>query len=512
MTITYQPVDSGEDRIDFYAPFTNQAVTRGIDYGIKTTSQGWHIIDSSTGSVEFGGTTYATPVARSLALTTPTQFYRVQIPGSGTAYLSATEASVATTGSQTIPYNTNYVFKGVEGGLYEFKVSSGTLYLNNQPQNSTVMREMGNLGVIVRVASPSGSAGSCTLTITRAATAESISPLSELHNPIWNGTGVTLNISSPTLTSDYLLCLQTAVNRINSQTDFTVTLSNTSGWPVTAVSVPNVTWRARVHQTRVVDPPGCIWDIVVDAYMDLNTYNYTYNEDRLKSIFTHELGHFAGLRDLKNDDYGPAMGVEYYHWLMYGTNSTWTEPNFNSYEIAAINEKANSNNLLSEITVNTLQEDTGPLVAYVDVTYIDEDLESAVSHTTHAVTGTVTAIGPAQSDGDTVYRLATVAVNDDLLGNAPSTVQVQLWGGNYEGVEYIYSGAASDWNVGDQVAVLLREQAPNTPGVREFAIPGGNYAFAIDNSTPVAAMASQQMVQGLKTMLVQHASGTVMTE
>lgn len=111
-----------------------------------------------------------------------------------------------------------------------------------------------------------------------------------------------------------------------------------------------------------------------------------------------------------------------------------------------------------------------------------------------------------------MYRLATVAVNEDLLGNAPDTVQVQLWGGNYEGVEYIYSGAASDWNVGDQVAVLLREQAPNTPGVREFAIPGGNYAFAIDNSTPLAAMASQQMVQGLKTLLVQHASGAVVTE
>lgn len=149
---------------------------------------------------------------------------------------------------------------------------------------------------------------------------------------------------------------------------------------------------------------------------------------------------------------------------------------------------------------------------YVFVTYEDNSLESAVAHTTHAVTGTVTAIGPVQSDGSTVYRLATVAVGEDLLGNAPSTVQVQLWGGIYEGVKFTYSGATSDWSAGDQVAVLLREQTPNTPGVREFAISGGNYAFAIDYSTFVAAMASQQMVQGLKTMLVQHTLGGVVTE
>lgn len=190
------------------------------------------------------------------------------------------------------------------------------------------------------------------------------------------------------------------------------------------------------------------WYTVTNGSLQLNTYGLDLDASRLTTVFIHELGHFAGLRDLNNPEYGPKMGIEYYHWLMYGINTQLTQSSFNSSEVAAINAKADSDNIAPESSSSIFNEvgSEDLNVTLVEVDYIDNDLESVIEHSSHAVVGTVTSIGQAQKGEHVVYRIATVDVSDDLIGNAPLTVNVKILGGTYDGMQYIYTGSP-DWNV-----------------------------------------------------------------
>lgn len=86
--------------------------------------------------------------------------------------------------------------------------------------------------------------------------------------------------------------------------------------------------------------------------------------------------------------------------------------------------------------------------------FTHRSLEEAVSDASRIVLGKVVSIGEAQLDGEDVFKTVTFQIEENLYGGTSQIVKVLMYGGEYQGVQYTYYGAAT-YTIGQKQLLLL---------------------------------------------------------
>ena len=348
-------------------------------------------------------------------------------------------------------------------------------------------------------------------------------PLTEYHNGYT--TGGSCLIDATGVSEYYQTALEGAAADITNQTDFnadvnlttpgngwTVMVGNFGGDSLASVKATNATWNAATM--------NWIQAKTDQGEFKINESNLTtvkYSQADCREIFMHEIGHIAGLRDLKkpytsydNIDmkfHRNPLGIEYGHWVMYGSYGIGrTEDDFSASEIAAINDKISVGNSRSSSLFGSIANVENFVIT--NILYIHNDLSSVVRNSDYVVVGTIKSIGEPVDNGIDVYRLANITVNEDLKGNAPQNISIRLYGGKLNGINYIYESEAN-FEVGDEVAFTLinREDRDSRSlsgvGLTECSIAGGEFAYEIDERD-LSSKNNITIIDVLKAELAQY--------